>query len=181
MLFGKGCCSRQRPQRSGVGPRLCSSRSCLRTAFIAISVCGTSNLQFHVREFRWYCSQHNPHFVVWPLELGLGTHNPRFVAWPLELGLGTQLWLGGRALPAISSNLLARAGGGEDNVPAMFQRPVHVRDTRTTPPHPLSAPPPPPRLTPKGPVLQQSVFALWSGFVSRRAMRLVFPPAGPLR
>ena len=32
---------------------------------------------------------HNPRFVAWPLELGLGTHNPRFVAWPLELGLGT--------------------------------------------------------------------------------------------
>ena len=29
-----------------------------------------------------------PHFVAWPLELGLGTHNTRFVAWPLELGLG---------------------------------------------------------------------------------------------
>ena len=32
---------------------------------------------------------HNPCFVVWPLELGLGTHNPRVVAWPLELGVGT--------------------------------------------------------------------------------------------
>ena len=26
---------------------------------------------------------------MWPLESGLRTHNPRFVVWPLELGLGT--------------------------------------------------------------------------------------------
>ena len=36
-----------------------------------------------------YCPPHNPRFIAWPLELGLGTHNPRFIAWPLELGLGT--------------------------------------------------------------------------------------------
>ena len=32
---------------------------------------------------------HNPRFVAWPFELGLGTLNPRFVAWPPDLRLRT--------------------------------------------------------------------------------------------
>ena len=38
LLLQHGCCSCRGLQRSGVGLPLCSSRACLPTAFIAISV-----------------------------------------------------------------------------------------------------------------------------------------------
>ena len=59
-----------------------------RTAFF-LSFFVVSLSHFVVWPLELGLGTRNPRFVAWPLELGLGTRNPRFVAWPLELGLGT--------------------------------------------------------------------------------------------